>query len=147
MTVKPDPPPQVEVEGNGSADVAASTLDLKATDIDVADCATLEVSGGSTLTSPQFSVDVGGRSGAGSAVELADFSFDPRHFAYRENGPISNFAFQGRIDAKRMDARLPSGAEGLAAVVELGQLRTAVNDFAMDIDKPAPQWHARHLDS
>jgi hypothetical protein len=127
-------------------DVAASTLDLKSTDIDVADGATLEVAGRSTLVSPKFSVGVGGRSGAGSAVELADFSFDPRRFAYREDGPNSDLAFQGRINAKRLGARLPSGIEGMMAAVELGRLRTAVDDFAMDIDNPAPQWHARHLD-
>ena len=126
--------------------IAASTLDLKSTDIDVADGATLEVSGRSTLASPKFSVSVGGRGGAGSAVELAAFSFDPRRFAYRENGPNSDFAFQGRIDAKQMNARLPSGIEGMMAAVELGRLRMAVDDFAMDIDNPAPQWHARHLD-
>lgn len=126
--------------------IAASTLDLKSTDIDVADGATLEVSGHSTLASPKFSVSVGGRGGAGSAVELAAFSFDPRRFAYRENGPNSDFAFQGRIDAKQMNARLPSGIEGMVAAVELGRLRMAVDDFAIDIDNPAPQWHARHLD-
>ena len=45
-----------------------------------------------------------------------------------------------------MNARLPSGIEGMIAAVELGRLRMAVDDFAMDIDNPAPQWHARHLD-
>ena len=45
-----------------------------------------------------------------------------------------------------MNARLPSGIEGMMAAVELGRLRMAVDDFAMDIDNPAPQWHARHLD-
>ena len=81
--------------------IAASTLDLKSTDIDVADGTTLEVSGRSTLASPKFSVSVGGGGGAGSAVDLAAFSFDPRRFAYRENGPTSDFAFQGQIGANR----------------------------------------------
>ena len=103
--------------------IAASTLDLKSTDIDVADGTTLEVSGRSTLASPKFSVSVGGRGGAGSAVDLAAFSFDPRRFAYRENGPTSDFAFQGQIGAKQMNARLPSGIEGMIAAVELGRLR------------------------
>jgi hypothetical protein len=34
----------------------------------------------------------------------------------------------------------------MTAVVDLGRLRTAIEDLAMDIDNPAPQWHARHVD-
>ena len=129
-------------------EVAASTLNLKSADIDVADGATLEVSGRSVVASPKLSVDVreAGRSGARTAVSLAGFSFGPRSFAYRENGPNSNFAFQGNIAAGRIGARLPSGVQGMVAAIDLAGLHAAVGDLAMDIDNPAPHWHARGLD-
>lgn len=129
----------------GQALEITASMTLRSTDINVADGPTLEVSGATDLAAPKFAVTVGG-AGERTAIELAGFTFNPQRFAYREIGPNSDFAFRGRIDADRTSARLPDSAGGAATVVDLGRLRTTVNDLGMDIDNPSPQWHARHLD-
>lgn len=122
-----------------------SSMTLRSTDIGVSDGAKLDVSGTTDLGTPKFAVSVGG-TGERTVIDFAGFSFNPRNFAYRENGPNSDFAFSGRIDAKGTAARLPDNATGMATVVDFGRLHTTVEDLGMDIDNPAPQWHARHLD-
>lgn len=126
--------------------LVAPDLDLRSTDIDVLDGATLDVSGHSRVGAPQFTVEMGGAESAPSSVELADLALDPKHFAYREQGPNSSLEFQGNIEAAGTAARLAGGADGLASLVDLGRLRVSVDDAAMDIDNPDPQWHAQGLD-
>ncbi len=122
-----------------------SSLTLRSTDIGVSDGAKLDVSGTTDLGAPKFAISIGGASDR-SVIDFTGFTFNPRTFGYRENGPNSDFAFSGRINAEGTATRLPDSAAGTATVIDLGRLRTTVEDLGMDIDNPAPQWHARHLD-
>jgi len=122
-----------------------SSLTLRSTDIGVSDGAKLDVSGTTDLGTPKLVLSIGGARER-SVIDFTGFTFNPHTFAYRENGPNSDFGFSGRIVADGTAVRLPDAATGAATIADLGRLHTTVADLGMDIDNPSPQWHARHLD-